>query len=172
MNPIDRTNYNKLVDDDGTGTVGTVWDKGQVKTVILDPVDAALATVGKWIDVPYAAGNFGSDQGAVWFMGSGSMPVNHYVLDNKRLSWNFVSVGFTLGNSLAKELRLVLPAGLVSSKIYDAMTVPVCLDGAGVQQCSAYASGSYWLSITKQNNSAFTGATITLHFSIAGLQVN
>jgi len=37
---IDRTNYNALDDDDGTNTVGTLWTKDKVKTVILDPVDA------------------------------------------------------------------------------------------------------------------------------------
>lgn len=40
---IDRTAYNALVDDDGSGTVGTVWNKARIAGVILDPVDAALA---------------------------------------------------------------------------------------------------------------------------------
>lgn len=39
---IDRTKYNALIDDDGSNTVGTVWNKQQIKDVILDPVDAAL----------------------------------------------------------------------------------------------------------------------------------
>jgi len=43
---LDRTAYNLLVDDDGSNLVGTVWTKNQVKTVVLDPVDAALATLG------------------------------------------------------------------------------------------------------------------------------
>lgn len=43
---IDRTKYNLLVDDDGTNTVGTVWNKAQIKDVILDPVDAAIAAAG------------------------------------------------------------------------------------------------------------------------------
>jgi hypothetical protein len=42
---IDRTNFNALVDDDGSNTVGTLWIKDKVKTVVLDPIDAALATV-------------------------------------------------------------------------------------------------------------------------------
>jgi hypothetical protein len=40
---IDRTNYNALVDDDGSNLVGTPWTKNIVKTVVLDPIDAALA---------------------------------------------------------------------------------------------------------------------------------
>lgn len=40
---IDRTNYNALVDDDGSNLVGTLWTKNIVKTVLLDPIDADLA---------------------------------------------------------------------------------------------------------------------------------
>jgi hypothetical protein len=171
MNVIDRTNFNKLVDDDGTGTVGTIWDKGQVKTVILDPVDAALATVGKWIDQAYVAASYGSGGGGTWQMGTGSMPVNHYIVDNKRLSWNMVTVGFALTGAIT-ELRVALPGGLSAPKTYDGMTVPVCIDGAGPQQCAVYVGGATWVSITKANNTAFTGPTLTLHFSIPSIQVN
>jgi hypothetical protein len=40
--PINRTNYNALADDDGSNTVGSLWTKGKVKTVVLDPIDAIL----------------------------------------------------------------------------------------------------------------------------------
>jgi hypothetical protein len=43
---IDRTPYNALVDDDGSNTVGTLWTKAKVASVLLDPIDAAIATVG------------------------------------------------------------------------------------------------------------------------------
>jgi hypothetical protein len=39
---LDRTWYNTLVDDDGTNTVGSVWDKTDVDA-LMDAVDAALA---------------------------------------------------------------------------------------------------------------------------------
>ena len=42
--PLDRTWYNALVDDDGSGNTGTVWNKTQVDG-LLDSVDASLATV-------------------------------------------------------------------------------------------------------------------------------
>jgi hypothetical protein len=42
---IDRTNYNALIDDDGTNTKGTPWSKNQVKIVLMDPIDGALAKV-------------------------------------------------------------------------------------------------------------------------------
>jgi len=39
---INRAPFNALVDDDGSNSVGSIWNKNQIKTVILDPVDAAL----------------------------------------------------------------------------------------------------------------------------------
>ena len=42
--PLDRTWYNTLIDDDGSGTVGTVWNRTQVDG-LLDTVDASLANV-------------------------------------------------------------------------------------------------------------------------------
>jgi hypothetical protein len=38
---IDRGPWNALIDDDGSGLVGTVWNKDKIKTVILDPAEAA-----------------------------------------------------------------------------------------------------------------------------------
>jgi len=39
---INRAPYDALVDDNGTGLTGTIWNKAAIKNVILDPVDAAL----------------------------------------------------------------------------------------------------------------------------------
>lgn len=43
MSGIDRTNYNALVNDDGSNTVGSPWNKAAIKNVLLDPIDAASA---------------------------------------------------------------------------------------------------------------------------------
>jgi hypothetical protein len=40
--PIDRAPWTALIDDDGSNLVGTVWNKDKIKTVILDPTDAAF----------------------------------------------------------------------------------------------------------------------------------
>lgn len=42
---IDRTNYNALVDDSGGNVDGTVWNKNQIKIVILDAIDALAASL-------------------------------------------------------------------------------------------------------------------------------
>jgi hypothetical protein len=39
--PIDRTWWNNLVDDDGSGTVGTIWNKAAIKG-LLDAIDGMV----------------------------------------------------------------------------------------------------------------------------------
>jgi hypothetical protein len=41
--PINRAPFNALVDDDGSNTVGSLWNKSAIQTVLLDPIDAAIA---------------------------------------------------------------------------------------------------------------------------------
>lgn len=53
---IDRTNFNALVDDDGTGTTGSVWNKNAIDASILTPVDNALAF--PWSTIAFSAGDF------------------------------------------------------------------------------------------------------------------
>jgi hypothetical protein len=44
---INRAPFNALVDDDGSGNVGTVWNKNQIKSVLLDPIDAMFPPTGQ-----------------------------------------------------------------------------------------------------------------------------
>lgn len=45
---IDRTAFNALADDNGSGN-GTIWDKAHIASVLLDPIDTALAAgSGAW----------------------------------------------------------------------------------------------------------------------------
>lgn len=48
---LDRTWYNSLIDDDGSGLTGSVWDKADVDA-LMDAVDAELVRVEPrgWID--------------------------------------------------------------------------------------------------------------------------
>jgi hypothetical protein len=43
---INRAPFNALIDDDGTNTVGSVWNKAAIEDVLLDPIDDALAAAG------------------------------------------------------------------------------------------------------------------------------
>ncbi len=55
---IDRTAYNALVDDDGSNTVGSLWNKQAIKNVLLDPIDVALIQAGSVVQRLTAAGSY------------------------------------------------------------------------------------------------------------------
>jgi len=62
---IIRTNFNLLVDDDGTNLVGTVWDKAHIKDVILDPIDAEITRLdaADALKLPLAGGTLSGNLG-------------------------------------------------------------------------------------------------------------
>jgi hypothetical protein len=77
MSPIDRTAWNALVDDDGTNTLGSPWNKAAIKSVVLDPVDAALAAItlvghGSGHTTNPASENFSG------YLGGAGFPLNPY----------------------------------------------------------------------------------------------
>ena len=79
--PLDRTWYNTLVDDDGSNTVGTLWNKAAVDS-LMDAVDAALLPAeSAW--TPYAA---------TWGAMSGSAPA----IGNGILGGRYLQLGKTI----------------------------------------------------------------------------
>jgi hypothetical protein len=84
---LDRTWYNALVDDDGSNTVGTVWNKAQIKN-LLDSVDAeflkAAVTSGVWTPVILATGGASgqaySIQRGVWHRVGNMVHAQGYVV--------------------------------------------------------------------------------------------
>jgi len=45
MTTINRAPWTALVDDSGNNLDGSIWNKGAIKDVLLDPIDASLATL-------------------------------------------------------------------------------------------------------------------------------
>lgn len=72
---INRAPYDLLIDDSGLNADGTPWNKNQIKTVLLDPVDAELTRVdgvwGNWTpqDKSGAALVFSTALGRYWKSG-------------------------------------------------------------------------------------------------------
>jgi hypothetical protein len=62
---INRGPWNALIDDDGSGTTGSVWNKDAIKVVILDPID--LAAGGANTQVQFNdSGAWGGDSGLTY----------------------------------------------------------------------------------------------------------
>jgi hypothetical protein len=49
---LDRTWYNSLVDDDGSGLTGSVWDKADVDS-LMDAIDAEFARIDGSLSMPF-----------------------------------------------------------------------------------------------------------------------
>lgn len=162
--PINRGPFNALVDDDGSNTVGTVWNKGQIQAVILDPVDAAIAG-GPWTAVPFNAANFGATGGGTWTMAAGSVVNNRYTLIGKTLIWLvYLAPAGTVAGTV-NGLMLTLPNGLAAAvagggvtrvaQVYDA--------GAPVEAITFVPGiGSTAISVQKNNNTPWTPGALPI----------
>jgi hypothetical protein len=103
---IDRTPFNALVDDIGDGVSGSIWNKNAIKSVILDPVDAA--EFGSRVTVPFNAANFSASSGA-WTVSAGNIIVNEYSVAGKVMVWNLYCYLSTITGTPA-NLYVTLPA--------------------------------------------------------------
>lgn len=104
--PIDRTNFNALVDDDGSGTKGSIWNKNAIQSVILDPTDAALAGIGAWAPVTFSATDYGNMS-----VSAGNMVTNAYCLVGKTLIWTVYLSGVSI-SAAVPNVTVVIPIGI------------------------------------------------------------
>lgn len=102
--PLDRTVFNTWVDDTGLDADGTILHKNDIKTGILDPIDAV---VGDW--TPYTP--VWAASGTAAFLGNATL-LGRYLKINKIV---FVDVALTMGSTTTYgtgtyTLTLPLPA--------------------------------------------------------------
>jgi hypothetical protein len=103
------------IDDDGTGTTGTVLNNA-VKTELYNQIDTALAgiqtLIGNWIDVPYNAANFMASTGT-WTVESADVYVYSYCVIGKTC---IVSV-FVNATSVSTNaaLYIAIPGGYLAA---------------------------------------------------------
>jgi hypothetical protein len=148
------------IDDDGTGTTGTVINNA-VKTSLYNEIDGALAklnapsgpvfeqgratAMGFWIDVPFNPANFTGKGAMTWSVGAGPT-FNRYTLIGQTLIWLLFVEAASLGGTADTQLYVKLPGGFTgaskrgvtpTTQIYDGTTsvrgwVRVNTDGQSV----------------------------------------
>lgn len=124
---LDRAWFNALIDDDGSNTVGTVWNKPQIDA-LLDSVDAALVGVNPvrqaWVtDVKTAEG--------VSCVQGGTTIAANFSLTGDMLFWNLFVLNAQIP-ATTNHLVVSFPFGLV----------PVGPGGAYQTFAYCYHSGS------------------------------
>jgi hypothetical protein len=113
MAAITRT---PLVDDDGSGTTGTILNNAW-QTNLYNAIDAAIAGIGGGaiVDVPFnAADYFTADAGATFVVGAGQ-PTYFYTVNNKVVTVSLQIAAATItGNPTYLMIRL--PAGTIAAR--------------------------------------------------------
>jgi Chaperone of endosialidase len=181
---IDRTNYNALVDDDGTNTKGTPWSKNQVKIVLMDPIDAALA---KLVPVTGSTGVvFGSQppglqtpNAAAQFNIAGTNPFIWQCVDagaqanNKTwdviaqpltLSFRAVMDGYVGAGNWLVVTRTTGNAGIANVNFPSAVVVGGLLTASGLGQHAFSANGAAPLSVLIRNTNGAANAGTSIIF--------
>lgn len=79
---INRAPWTALVDDDGTGKTGSIWNKAAIAGTLLDPIDAL---VGGWNDIPFDPAMFSASTGT-WVPNAAAFVTCRYALINKLIA--------------------------------------------------------------------------------------
>jgi hypothetical protein len=114
---IDRGPWNALVDDDGSNLVGSIWNKDKIKTVILDPTDAAIAAaiapfvgqVAPWTARPFNAANYAAEPPLTWTPTAAQIPIDRYTYVGNTMFWHFRVNDVTLGGTAGPHIHVKLP---------------------------------------------------------------
>lgn len=104
---LDRTWYNTLIDDDGSGLTGSSWDKADVDA-LMDAVDTAFATLQNaqdWTSYTPTLTNITISNGTV---------VGRYRQMGKHVEF-FVVITLGSGSSMGSDPRVTIPVQMSST---------------------------------------------------------
>ena len=106
-----------MVDDDGSGTTGTILNNAWKSEFYnqIDAADVALAGTigGSWTNIPYAAGNFTAAGAMIWTVEAADVSTLAYTVIGGHTA--IVAVGInssTLSGTASTDCYIALPAGL------------------------------------------------------------
>jgi hypothetical protein len=160
------------VDDDGTGTTGTVLNNA-VKTALYNDIDGALAkipadtqaTIATWVNVPFVAGNFTTPTAGATFVVT-SVAVFSYVIIGKLaiLTCTVAATGTTTGAPV--RLQIQLPAAVTPTQINQAVPFTYMVAGIpGTGLCSF--QGTKLDLLRDVNGTPFGAGTVFLYINFA-----
>jgi hypothetical protein len=161
---IDRGPWNALVDDDGSNMVGSLWNKAAIKTVLLDPMDAAFAPA--WVQVPHNAANFIVNSGAgTWTVAAGDQVTFAY-LKAGAVALVQIYLGASTLSAAPTNLGILLPAGMGTPKQHSkqAITLSQTTGQAGVAHI--YANDSKILIARDLPGTPFAAGNLVLSIAL------
>jgi len=90
-------NRTPMVDDDGSGTTGTIINNAW-KSELYDQIDGAI---GLWTDVGFFASNFNGQNGGTWTVGAAAVISNRQCTIGNVTFWQFYISWFSGANVIA-----------------------------------------------------------------------
>jgi hypothetical protein len=132
--PITRT---PMVDDDGSGTTGTILNNAW-KTEFYNQIDGVVQ--GAWVNVPFAAGNFSATSPMTWPVIAANQVTYMYLKTGDSVVFVFNIQNSTIGGTAALDLMLALPAGMIAAKQV-AGTIRTRSNGVGAVGYSIIVAG-------------------------------
>jgi hypothetical protein len=165
--PIDPAFVAGLVDDDGSNTVDTLWNKAKVAALVT-AIDAAIAAgaVLPWTAVAYSALNFNGNGAMTWTVDAGDIFVCRYGVLGKLLIVNIDILTSSVGGTLNYALQFKIPGGYVAAANAVAGYCRV-IDNAAAQVAGEFSvtTGSNFLQIFKPGVAIWSAATNTTRIS-------
>jgi hypothetical protein len=155
--PITRT---PIIDDDGTGTTGTVIDNAW-KTELYNQIDALAGTA--WVAIPFNVADFWTGVTA------GAVSANYYtILNAKTLIWILAVYNVPLPPGGGAYLSYRIPAGRSIFASNAAMGKASLATDNGVEVPGIMVAsnlGPTYLAVCKSNFSAWAGPNVTTYFT-------
>lgn len=153
---LDRTWYNTLVDDSGSGLDGTIWNKAAVDS-LMDVIDAALATLGVWTDVAYNAATFTASTGT-WTVDVGDQTALRYTLVGKTMTVAF-DIRASDVSATPTGLQIAIPGGHVCATGTRTAFVYQDAGGASALGLAAVLAAGTVIALSKLGGGTWTTTT-------------
>lgn len=172
---LDRTYYNTLADDDGSGLTGTSWDKADVDAIYID-IDAAFANAsgfgvggpifergravaqGEWVPVTYANTNFTASGGVAWDVGSADHVTFQYMLIGKTMFVDVYLDSTSVVGPTAVSLFIAIPGGFLPA-VKKQQATTAFDNGTGITAYSRVTVANNKIEVGKSDGTTWTGST-------------
>jgi hypothetical protein len=153
-----------IIDDDGTGTTGTVIDNAW-KTELYDQIDTVSG--GTWQTVPFNAGNYAAAPAMIWTVTAGNQVTNRYTRLGKTLHWLVGITGSTLSGTATGRIAISLPVtGPAIASTMLGGTGFGLIGGAWQPIMIQLTAGTFAIDIFTQNAGVFTLGTLYIQFGL------
>ena len=155
-----------MVDDDGTGTTGTVINNAW-KQQFYDQIDAALAVPtlpGAWIAVPFSASDYAASGGGTWTVAAGNVSYFKYQLFGKTMMVGLYLNATTIAGTV-NWLTIKVPGGATANGLCAGASGRM-LDGAGGRIAAFLYANAASLTIERIPYNAFPAGNLQIICSL------